>query len=110
MCGGRSSILHYGPLMDTNYLYAPTPNGQSPSASLNKGNKPMYAGNELTAHRDITQISVTTAVYVQRRYYQRTNNLDVQSHYVSGATHIHVVKGVSCKFNVWFDPHLYHMY
>jgi len=33
MCGWRSSILHYGPLIETNYLYAPT---QSPSASLNK--------------------------------------------------------------------------
>ena len=30
MCGGRSSILHYGPLIETNYLYAPTPNGQRP--------------------------------------------------------------------------------
>jgi len=40
MCGGRSSILHYGPLIETNYLYAPTPNGQSPSASLNKINTP----------------------------------------------------------------------
>jgi len=30
MYGGRSSILHYGPLIDTNYLYAPTPNGQMP--------------------------------------------------------------------------------
>jgi len=40
MCGGRSSILHYGPLIETNYLYAPTPNGQSPSASLNKSNTP----------------------------------------------------------------------
>ena len=38
MCGGRSSILHYGPLIETNYLYAPTPNGQSPSVSLNKSN------------------------------------------------------------------------
>ena len=28
MCGGRSSILHYGPLIETNFLYAPTPNGQ----------------------------------------------------------------------------------
>jgi len=33
---GRSSILHYGPLIVTNYLYAPTPNVQIPSASLNK--------------------------------------------------------------------------
>jgi len=40
MCGGRSSILHYGPLIVTNNLYAPTPNGQSPSASLNKSNNP----------------------------------------------------------------------
>ena len=40
MCGGRSRILHYGPLIETNYLYAPTPNGQSPSASLNKSNYP----------------------------------------------------------------------
>jgi len=30
MCGGRSSILHYGPLKETNHLYAPTPNGQKP--------------------------------------------------------------------------------
>jgi len=28
MCGGRSSILHYGPLIETNNLYVPTPNGQ----------------------------------------------------------------------------------
>ena len=40
MCGGRSSILYYGPLIETNYLYAPTPNGQSPSASLNKSIPP----------------------------------------------------------------------
>jgi len=32
MCGG--------PLIVTNNLYAPTPNGQSPSASLNKSNTP----------------------------------------------------------------------
>ena len=38
MCGGRSSILHYEPLIETNYPYAPTPNRQSPSASLNKSN------------------------------------------------------------------------
>jgi len=38
MCGERSSILHYGPLIETNYLYAPTPSGQSPSATLNKSN------------------------------------------------------------------------
>jgi len=30
MCGGRSSILHYGPLIETNNLYVPTPNGQKP--------------------------------------------------------------------------------
>ena len=41
MCVGRSSILGYGPLIETNYLYAPTPNGQSPSASLNKCNTPV---------------------------------------------------------------------
>ena len=35
MCGGRSSILHYGPLIETNYLYAPTPSGL-----LNKSNTP----------------------------------------------------------------------
>jgi len=29
MRGGRSSILHYGPLIVTNYLYVPTPNGQA---------------------------------------------------------------------------------
>ena len=38
MCGGGSSILHFGPLVVTNNLYTPTPNGQSPSASLNKSN------------------------------------------------------------------------
>jgi len=27
LCGGRTSILHYGPLIETNNLYAPTPNG-----------------------------------------------------------------------------------
>ena len=32
MCGGRSSILHYGPLIETNYLYAPMPNGQKPES------------------------------------------------------------------------------
>jgi len=37
MRGGRSSILHYGPLIETNYLYAPTPNGHW---SLNKSNNP----------------------------------------------------------------------
>ena len=30
MCGGCSSILHYGPLIETNNLYVPTPNGQKP--------------------------------------------------------------------------------
>jgi len=40
MCGGRSSILHYGPLIETNNLYAPTPNGQSLIALLNKSNTP----------------------------------------------------------------------
>jgi len=40
MCGGSSSILYYGPLIETNFMYAPTPNGQSPSASLN--NTPLH--------------------------------------------------------------------
>jgi len=40
MCGGRT-ILHYGPLIETD-LYAPTPNGQNPSASLNKSNTPWH--------------------------------------------------------------------
>jgi len=35
-----SSILHYGLLIEKNYLYAPTPNGQSQSASLIKSNTP----------------------------------------------------------------------
>ena len=48
MCGGRSSILHYGPLIETNNLYAPTPNGQSPSASLNKSNTPPPPGFDHT--------------------------------------------------------------
>ena len=30
MCSGRSSILYYGLLIETNHLYAPTPNGQKP--------------------------------------------------------------------------------
>jgi len=29
MCGGRSSILHYRPLIETIILYAETPNGKS---------------------------------------------------------------------------------
>ena len=41
MCGGRSSILHYGPLIETNNLYILMPNGQSPSALLNKSNTPL---------------------------------------------------------------------
>jgi len=54
MCGGRSSILHYGPPIENNYLYAPTPNEQSPSASLNKSNTPplpltLLHGNEQPA-------------------------------------------------------------
>jgi len=28
MCGGRSSILDYGPLIETNNMYTPMPNGQ----------------------------------------------------------------------------------
>jgi len=43
MCGGRSSILHYGQIIKTNYLYAPTPNEQSPIALLNKSNTPLEA-------------------------------------------------------------------
>jgi len=49
MCGGRSSILHYGPLIETNYLYAPTPNGQSQSASHNKSNTP--PSSEITVYQ-----------------------------------------------------------
>jgi len=44
MCGGRFSILHSGPLIVTNYLYAPTPNGQSSNALLMKSNTPPPAG------------------------------------------------------------------
>jgi len=40
MCGGRSNILHYVALIETNNMFATTPNGQSPSASLNKSNTP----------------------------------------------------------------------
>jgi len=29
VCGGRFNILNYGPLIETNNGYAPTPNGQS---------------------------------------------------------------------------------
>ena len=29
MCGERSSILHYGPLVETDNMYAPTLNGQN---------------------------------------------------------------------------------
>ena len=28
MCGGRTSILHYGSLIEANNMYAPTPNGK----------------------------------------------------------------------------------
>jgi len=32
MCGGRSSTLHNGPLIETNHLYAPTPKGNVKAA------------------------------------------------------------------------------
>jgi len=41
MCGGRSSILHYGPLIETNYLYAPTPNGQKPECVAKQTQYPL---------------------------------------------------------------------
>ena len=41
MCGGRSSILHYGPLIETNYLYAPTPNGQKPECVAKQKQYPL---------------------------------------------------------------------
>ena len=47
MCGGRSSILHYGPLIETNYLYAPTPNGQKPECVDKQKQYPPYGFNEL---------------------------------------------------------------
>jgi len=60
MCGVRSSILHYVPLIETNNLYAPTPNGHSPSASLNKNNTPhcwalflLHRGTKKTSSRNM---------------------------------------------------------
>jgi len=35
MCAGRFSVLHYGPLTETNNLYAPSPNGKV-GVSFNK--------------------------------------------------------------------------
>jgi len=61
MCGGRSSILHYGSLIENNYVYAPTPNGQSPSASLNKSNIPATQSGALPTHVGGKGVEITMA-------------------------------------------------
>jgi len=69
MCGGRSSILHYGPLIETNYLYAPTPNGQSPSASLNKSNTPIVSVDTIPDDNTINHlVPPTQPLYKKKRY------------------------------------------
>jgi len=45
MCGGRSSTLHYGTLIELNNLYAPTPNGQS--VQLRRLTKAIYPQAQL---------------------------------------------------------------
>jgi len=44
MCGGRSSILHYGPLIETNNLYAPTPTGQKSECVAKQKQYPLTKG------------------------------------------------------------------
>ena len=67
MCGGRSSILHYGPLIETNYLYAPTPNGQRPSASLNKSNNPCHHTSYVHVYG--MRLTLTTPGLADRRFF-----------------------------------------
>jgi len=57
MCGGRSSILHYGSLIEINKLYAPTPNGQS--VAKQKQYPPPV---QCTGKRLLHQTSVITAL------------------------------------------------
>ena len=42
MCGGRSSILHYGPQIETNYLYAPMRNAQTPECVAKQKQYPQW--------------------------------------------------------------------
>jgi len=41
MCDGRSSILHYGPLIETYNQYAPRPNGQNPECVAKQKQYPL---------------------------------------------------------------------
>ena len=65
MCGGRFSILHYGPLIETNYMYAPTPNGQNLSASLNKSNAPRLKAD---LHFDNVMTHITRSGEILKMY------------------------------------------
>jgi len=46
MYGGRSSTLHYGSLIETNNLYAPTPNGQKSEYVVNNLYAPTTNGEK----------------------------------------------------------------
>ena len=76
MCGGRSSILHYGPLIEINYLYAPTPNGQSPSASLNKSNTtPLWRDCSVASLLDYSTYNNTHRVAIVYSQRQETDHI-----------------------------------
>jgi len=87
MCGGHSSILHYGPLKETNYLYASTPNGQSPSAWLNKSNnrtplpnmcqlwvttEPVWTWSSINHHGESLQLKVELSYGLEYKICFRT--------------------------------------
>jgi len=62
MCGGRSSILHYGPQIETNKLYVPTPNGQKPACVAKQTQYPPPRspfGIELPLSADLIYIEFT---------------------------------------------------
>jgi len=61
MCGGRSSILHYGPLIETNYLYAPPPNGQRPECVAKQKQYPTPLNGLQTAAQPQTCDECTTS-------------------------------------------------
>jgi len=52
---GRSSILHYGPLIKTNNLYSPTPNGQNA-----KNNEALLLLEKINLQRDFSSVGYMT--------------------------------------------------
>jgi len=73
MCGGRSSILQYGPLIETNTLYAPTPNGNVRVRRKINAPRPRYSycGLSYLNHRVLyikTQLKFTFLFFLFRKY------------------------------------------